>query len=197
MLASSGTTPLLSGDVALMGAAGRGDASARDAVARRLLPRVRRLARALAAGSPDWEDAAQQVLLEVVRSAGTYDGSAAVERWCDRVTVRVTIRLLKRERERKRPVDPEQGVDELAGAHVPEGDFSTSELDRMMRRLSEPKRVALVLHHVGGYSVDEVAALTEVSVNTAKDRLLAGRREMRAMVRRAETGHLRLVGDAR
>lgn len=176
-----------------MSAVGRGDRSARETIVRRLEPRIRRLSRALAAGSADWEDAAQHAILEVLKSAATYDGKSAVERWADRITVRTTLRHLKSERERQRNVDGERSVDDVAGEASPQT-FSTSEMNELLRRLSEPKRTALVLHHVAGYSIDEVAALTDVPVNTAKDRLLAARREMRSMIRRTDVAYLRLVG---
>jgi RNA polymerase sigma-70 factor (ECF subfamily) len=46
------------------------------------------------------------------------------------------------------------------------------------------QRSALVLRHVMGYSVNEIAELSDVSPNTVKDRLLRGTREMRRLIRR-------------
>jgi DNA-directed RNA polymerase specialized sigma24 family protein len=44
--------------------------------------------------------------------------------------------------------------------------------------------VALVLRHVLGYSVEEIAELTEVSPNTVKDRLVQAREQVRKTLRR-------------
>jgi DNA-directed RNA polymerase specialized sigma24 family protein len=44
--------------------------------------------------------------------------------------------------------------------------------------------VAIVLRHGMGYSVQEAAELTEVSINTVKDRLLHARAQLRASIRR-------------
>ncbi|MFO0571899.1 MAG: sigma-70 family RNA polymerase sigma factor [Polyangiaceae bacterium] len=53
-----------------------------------------------------------------------------------------------------------------------------------LEQLPEAQREALVLRHVMGYSVSEIAEATEVSPNTVKDRLLRGTREMRRLIRR-------------
>ena len=53
-----------------------------------------------------------------------------------------------------------------------------------LEQLSPSRRTALVLRHVLGYSVAEIAELTGVSPNTVKDRLLTARREFRRMIRR-------------
>jgi RNA polymerase sigma-70 factor (ECF subfamily) len=53
-----------------------------------------------------------------------------------------------------------------------------------LAELPEAQRTALVLRHVMGYSVSEIAEMTEASPNTVKDRLLRGSREMRRSIRR-------------
>ena len=53
-----------------------------------------------------------------------------------------------------------------------------------LSELSETRRIAIVLRHIMGYSVQEVAELTEVSINTVKDRLFHARAQLRASIRR-------------
>jgi RNA polymerase sigma-70 factor (ECF subfamily) len=53
-----------------------------------------------------------------------------------------------------------------------------------LAELPETRRVALVLRHVMGYSIEEIAELTEVSPNTVKDRLLRAREQVRKTLRR-------------
>jgi len=47
-----------------------------------------------------------------------------------------------------------------------------------LRRLPEPQRRAVVLHHMGGYSVAEIAAIENVAEGTVKARLSRGRRRL-------------------
>lgn len=179
-------------DCELLEAASSGDRAALDTLARRIAPRVKRLARALAAGRATWEDAAQQSLLEILGSTHTFDGRSSFERWADRITARTTLRLLSRERSISLTRDPEHEVDDVA-VEPPAGHDLASDVQHFLGKLSLERRVAVVLHHVAGYSVEEVASLTSVPVDTAKSRLLTARRELRAMIRRESKPALTLV----
>ncbi|NUO49039.1 MAG: RNA polymerase sigma factor [Polyangiaceae bacterium] len=179
-------------DRELLEAASSGDRAALDTLAKRIAPRVKRLARALAAGRPAWEDAAQQSLLEILGSTHTFDGRSSFERWADRITARTTLRLLSRERSVSLTRDPEREVDDLA-VDPPGSHDVASDVQRFLARLSLERRVAIVLHHVAGYSVEEVAAISGVPTDTAKSRLLTARRELRAMIRRDSRPALTLV----
>lgn len=48
-----------------------------------------------------------------------------------------------------------------------------------MADLSEDHRTALLLHYLGGWSLDEVAAMTTTSRNTVRSRLMAAKRRLR------------------
>ena len=85
-------------DLAMVAEVVRGVHSAREALATRLYPRVTTTVRYLAGTSDDIDDIIQLSLIEILRSVGGYRGDASLERWCDRVTVRVALRQLKRRR---------------------------------------------------------------------------------------------------
>jgi RNA polymerase sigma-70 factor (ECF subfamily) len=57
-----------------------------------------------------------------------------------------------------------------------------SDLERALLRLSEPKRVALLLTEVEGFSGPEVAELLGVPVGTVWTRLHAARKELRELL---------------
>ena len=160
--------------------------AAREAIARRLGPRIRRLCRSLLRSTHDSEDAAQLALIEIVRSAPGFRGESTLEAWADRIAVRTAIRVA-RER-RLASVRTEGGVepDELP---LPSSSNETAEgLPRSilayLDELPEARRTVLVLRHAMGCSVQEIAEHTGVSVNTVKDRLLSAREQVRRMVRR-------------
>jgi RNA polymerase sigma-70 factor (ECF subfamily) len=162
------------------------DPAAREVLARRLGPRVRRLAASLLRGAHDADDAAQQALLEIVRSAPAFRGESTLEAWADRIAVRTAIRLARARRlasvRSEGSVDP----DELPGAHAPEGvsEGLPRSIVAYLDELPEARRTVLVLRHAMGYSIQEIAEYTDVSPNTVKDRLLAARDQVRKMVRR-------------
>jgi RNA polymerase sigma-70 factor (ECF subfamily) len=159
--------------------------TARDALTRRLGPRVFRLVASFVRNDADAEDASQAALIEILRAMPSFRGESRLEAWADRIAVRTAIRLARAWRlasvRRHDAVDP----DELP---TPSLDDAAEALPRSLLSyldaLPEARRSVLVLRHVLGYSVQEVAELTGVSVNTVKDRLLAARHEVRRMVRR-------------
>lgn len=176
----------MSGDVALARKAAKGDRSAQSIIARRVLPRVRKVARSLATSTPDADDAAQHALLEVLRSCHSFRGDASLERWAARIATRAALRHLQRER--KRSTASEDAIEEAAdlGPLPSLADDLPRGLQTYLRELPEAQRNALVLHHALGYSLDEVAELTDVSPNTVKGRLRLGLAALRKRVRREQ-----------
>ncbi len=162
------------------------DAIAERTVVDRLMARVRRATGALLRNPADADDAAQLCMLELLRSAGNYSGRGSLEAWCDRIVVRTALRFAKSQAKAQSMVDGYADPDTL-GAGRPEArlaDDVAGDVREYLRRLPEARRTALVLRHVLGHSVDEIAELTGVSRNTVKDRLLTAREEFRRMVRR-------------
>lgn len=157
------------------------DTAAREAVALRVLPRARQVARNLGAG-PSEDDVAQLATLEVLRCCSTFRGSGSFDRWAERICVRKAVRYLRRERGKRAHVEPVVEPDATPAAElVPAGD-ARRDVARYLDGLSDTLRRAIVLHHIYGYQVDEVAALTGASKNTVKVRLYRGREALRAAV---------------
>ena len=151
-----------------------------------LAPRVRRIAGSLLRNAHDADDAAQVSLMELLRALPSYRGEGTLEAFCDRVVVRTAIRIARARR--LSSVRTETGIDpdDLPGSHcgrdLAEGLPRT--IETYLHELPEARRTVLVLRHAMGYSMDEIATLTDVSVNTVKSRLLEAREQVRKMVRR-------------
>jgi len=163
--------------------------SAKDPVAerilvRRLSGRVARLARLLSGPSVDADDAAQLALLEILGSAGTVRVAASLEAWADRITVRTVARLVRRESAHKSLLARWIVPGELPWGRRDDAATEPLGLDAMLARLSAERREALVLRHALEYSVEEIAELTGAHVGTVKDRLVAGRKEIRKALER-------------
>ncbi len=181
------STGMRTGDVQLMAQVAQQEPKAQEVLVHRLVRRVRRAAGALLENSADADDASQLALLEVLGSARTYRGEASIEAWADRIAVRTTLRFARSRARRQAQLAIAPDPDALAprddaGAPLAEG--LARPVQDYLRHLPENRRVAIVLRHVLGYSVDEVARLTGVSRNTVKDRLVHARREFRKLVRR-------------
>jgi RNA polymerase sigma-70 factor (ECF subfamily) len=165
------------------------DPQARERIVARLRPRVGRVAATLLRSAEDAEDAAQVALVEILKAAPGYRGDSSLEAWADRITVRAAIRMARERRLASVRSDSGVSPDDL---HEPPAPPPLSEsIPRPIRayldQLPEARRTALVLRHALGHSIEEIAELTGVSVNTVKDRLLHGRDQVRRMVRRDVT----------
>lgn len=187
--------PDVEGDRKLMELVAAEDPRAQSTLVHRLLGRVQRATRALLRERADAEDAAQVALLEVLRSAGSFRGEGSIESWSDRIVVRTALRLARRRVTSHGRIDDRAEPDRIAGDAEADASLSRADLPRdlqeYLRALPEARREALVLRHVLGYSIAEVAELTGVSPNTVKDRLLAAREELRKMIRRDHLIHPR------
>lgn len=183
-------------DLALTRAAGQGDVRARQQLADRLFDRVRATVSYLAGGDPDKDDLVQLSLIEILRSAGNFRAEGHLEGWSDRITVRTSLRALKTRRRRDEILhaadDAEAALERLpndaSSTTAPELEVEAQRrqlhrgLALLLGRLDPQRRAAVILRWVHGYSVEEVAELTDARVNTVRGRLRRGKRQLRKLI---------------
>lgn len=163
-----------------VGRAVGGDPRALTLLAGRLLPRVRNLVRYLIRGDADVDDVAQEALLAVFRGLPTYQGQGSLTSWADRVTARATFAWLKRRRRSQEQLAASRSLDQAAGEVTAPDDFaSRRQIVLLLDQLPLEQRSALVLHHVVGLSVPEIARETGVGVETVRTRLRLARARLR------------------
>lgn len=178
----------------LAAAAGGGERVAAEQLVRRVLPTVRRVARALLGNPTEAEDATQLALLEILRAASTYRGVGPLEAWARRIASRLVLRHARRNK------PPEHAsmlpLEGLEGGLTPFGELrpltmSTRVIDELPRpleeyliELPEVQRVAVVLRHALGHTVPEIAELTGAPIPTVKSRIKKAHEELRRLVRR-------------
>jgi len=174
------------GHLELAALAASGNPVARQALVERVGPRVRVIAVAILGNRAEAEDAIQATWVEILTSISSYRGENLTG-WADRIAARTAMRHARQRRLRATRMAPELDLEILpAGASVasfPGHDIPRPLLD-YLADLAEPRRVVLVLRHVLDYSVAEISELTEVPINTVRDRLLHARAQMRRAIRR-------------
>jgi len=161
-------------------AAAAGDRAAARALLLELTPRVRNLVRYLVRGDEDVDDVAQEALIAIVRGLPTFRGDGTFESWSDRVTARATFAVIRKRRTEdaaRRDAGPDL-------AAVGEGDRPDEYLQRrrVVERLDavpDAQRHAIVLHHVAGMSVGEVAEELSVPAETVRSRIRLGMARLR------------------
>ncbi|PTL78241.1 RNA polymerase sigma factor [Vitiosangium sp. GDMCC 1.1324] len=158
---------------------GRRDAA--ESLLTELLPRVRNLVRYLIRGDQDVDDIAQEALIAILRGLPTWRGEGSFKSWSDRVVVRVTFAALKKVR-----ADRDQTSEEPVELVVVPSEDATlddyvfrRDMVKLLDRLSEEQRHALVLHHVLELSVPEMAETLGIPFETVRSRLRLGRANLR------------------
>lgn len=185
------TARRIAGDDPRITAAAAGDRAAASSLLAELLPRTRNVVRFLLRGDNDVDDFAQNALIEVLRSLPSFRGESTFTTWADRITMRTALRQLgrrQREREQRTRFEPEL----RAMQDGPGGDTDYAarrRLAHVLDTLPDAQREALVMHHVVGMSVPELADELGVSFDTAKSRLRLGMERLRKHYLRPKDAH--------
>jgi RNA polymerase sigma-70 factor (ECF subfamily) len=144
-----------------------------------LLPRLRRLARALAGQAADADDLVQVVLERALARAGQWRPDAALDKW-----VFAIARNAWRDELRARGRAQHLFAPEEAGEAVGDGSDARHarqmELAQAVAMLPPDHREVVALVLVEGLSYDEAAALLEVPVGTVTSRLARARATLQA-----------------
>ena len=177
----------MAADLSLMRRVAAADRHAQRVLAHRLAPRVQRISQRLLRNRADADDASQVALIEILRSAATYQDISSIERWADRITVRTVLRHARAQR--RKPWHFGNLVDaETVSAPPPEaddvGEAAPRPVDEYLAELPAPRREVLVMKHSLGYTTQEIAELTNSPVGTIKDRLVAARKQLRKLIGR-------------
>jgi RNA polymerase sigma-70 factor (ECF subfamily) len=119
------------------------------------------------------DDVLQDVLLQVYRKLGTLREPRAFAAWARRIASREIFRALRGRRAYDAMHD--ELPPELPGADPPEPpDGLLQRLPALLERVSPASRAVLALHYLDDLSLDEIAAVLDLPIGTAKSRLAYG-----------------------
>jgi RNA polymerase sigma-70 factor (ECF subfamily) len=202
MVASAPAIPLpasLSGkqgeDRELVRLSQSGTPEAFEELVRRHQQRVFSLVGGILRRPEDVEDVAQQVFLKAYLGIKRFDQRAAFSTWLYKIAVNECWDYLRKKKVRPLVYEAdlsEEQVSRLDGivssSRPPEGPSDRAEareiLDRMLATLPEQDRQLLVLKEMAGFSVQELAEILKLNVNTVKVRLFRARGRIMDVYRR-------------
>jgi RNA polymerase sigma-70 factor (ECF subfamily) len=174
-------------DRSLIDRARNGDLDAFESIVRARMDAVYRLTSAILGDEADARDAAQEAFVAAWRELPRLRDADRFDAWLQRVAInasRMTLRARGRRRVRE---IPSSQVVALASHAAPDAlSQDASRLDVALRELSVDQRAILVLHHLEGRPLAEIAALLEIPEGTAKSRLFHARRALDAALRDAD-----------
>lgn len=167
------------GEQALVNRARKGD---RDAFALLIHPRADRAlrtARAILGNEAEARDATQDALVSAWINLPRLRDPARFDAWMTRVLVNQCREAL-RQRRRNREIVLDDT--DMPGADTTGRSLETAALRAAFRRISVDERTILLLHHLHGLPLEQVAERLNIPVGTAKSRLWSARRALeRAM----------------
>lgn len=170
----TGRTTRTSEDASLIARAARGD---RDAYAELIAPRVDRslrTARAILGNDAEAHDAAQEAYVSAWIHLPRLRDASRFDAWLQRTLVnRCRETLRKRRRNREIWQEADAPLADFSG-----GSVETASIKAAFRRLTVNQRTVLLLHHLHGMPVDEVARQLGIPAGTAKSRLWHARRAL-------------------
>jgi RNA polymerase sigma-70 factor (ECF subfamily) len=177
-----------------------GSESAFEELIRRHQQRVFALVGGILRRREDVEDVAQQIFLKAFISLKRFDQRSAFSTWLYKISVNECWDYLRKKKVRPLVYESdlsEEQVSRLDGIvsndRPPAGPSEQAEarelLDRLLEKLPDQDRQLLLLKEVEGFSVEELADILELNVNTVKVRLFRARGRImehyRKRVRRA------------
>ncbi len=171
-------------DFELVGRCQHETGTARDDAFRNLFEnyrdRVFNLASRLLGNAADAEDVAQEAFVIVFRKIHEFRFSSRFYTWLYRVVFNLCVDHRRKSTGVSMPVAGESGAQLLAHVADPspgpseslgEGEERQQQVERALRRLSEPLRAAVVLRYMEDMPYEEIADVLGISLGTVKSRL--------------------------
>ena len=178
----------------LVRSARRGDLIAYDELVKRYQQRIYATIYHMTSNHEDANDLAQDAFIKAYQALKSFKGGSSFYTWLYRIAVNKTINFLKQRKNRihmsLNDVDfnTENNPDLVAliSDKTPRREAGLKELSEKLNaallKLSEPHRLAVVLHDVQGLSHEEVAEVMDCNIGTVRSRLFYARQQLQALL---------------
>jgi RNA polymerase sigma-70 factor, ECF subfamily len=172
-------------DLALVERARAGDRDAYEQLAHASADRLYAVAYQITRDADLADDAVQGALVAMWRDLPSLRDASRFEGWTYRLVSNASLQELRRRRRATvRELRPDEG---LAGIDDVATDVARrDQLDRALARLTPEHRTILVLRHMTGLSIDELADVLAIPRGTVASRLHHAMRTLRAAVEAGE-----------
>ena len=158
-----------------------GDRDAYEALARASADRMYAIAYQITRDADRADDAVQQALVSMWRDLPSLRDTTRFEGWTYRLVVRASLQDLRQRRTATvRPLTPD---DDRAGPRDMANDLATrDQLERGLSALSPDHRAIVVLRHLAGLPIDEIAEVLGIPRGTVASRLHHATNALRAAI---------------
>lgn len=167
----------------LMAAYQQGDAGAFDGLYRALRPRLHQYLSMLARSRSLADDLLQETFLHLHRSRRTYSPGRPVAPWAFAIARHVYLMdVRKQSRLREKELVPDDHVPDVPVPPEAEHLAERLTLQRALAQLSPDQVEAVTLHHVWGFTFQEIGAVLGILPVTAKLRAFRGMTRLRTIL---------------
>ena len=142
---------------------------------RRMTPEMYRVAVAMLWNDADATDAMQDAILRAWEKRDKLRDEAKLPAWLMRILVNQCRTMLRRRKFRALPLDEALEVSSPTPPDIG--------LWEALKALPDKYRLPIVLHHVNGYDLSQVAAMLRLSPQTVRGRLFYARKKLRDLLR--------------
>jgi RNA polymerase sigma-70 factor (ECF subfamily) len=173
-------------DPALIRRAQRGDVEAfTELIAGRIEP-MARTAMAIIGHEADARDAVQEALAATWRSLPSLRDPSRFEAWSTRILVHASRRIASRRRRqsvRELTMGPDRVDNTVDPSTIADSANARDALELAFDRLDPDARSLLVLHHLDGRPIEDIAQILQIPTGTVKSRLHKARHDLEAALR--------------
>ncbi len=125
----------------------------------------------------DVGDALSEAIVKAFANLDTLKRDRYAKTWFVRILINECYNILNK-RNRLVYVDEE----ELKASEKPQESSDYSELYLALEELPKEQRLCIALYYMEGYSVKEIASMTESTVSAVKNKLLRGRKKLKELL---------------
>jgi RNA polymerase sigma-70 factor, ECF subfamily len=168
-----------------------GDAAAREALTRALLPHIERQLVRYPVAPEDREDLLQSTLMQVLRRIGSFRGDSNLSTWLFRVTANEALMLMRSQRRHRSRLAPGFALEDLGALDAARDDgterrMAGADLDRRVRAalkgLPNEYQDVISLHYSSDLSLQEIAEELGASESAIRSRLHRARMRLRGLL---------------
>ena len=176
-------------DELLLKRAQKGDSRAFEELIAPHEGRIYAIALRMMGNHEDAQDCAQDAMIHIYRSLGSFRGQSTLSTWVYRVTTNTCLDELRRRKSRRQTSLEslvEEGWSPTDAGDTPEMHALQTEkqsaLNAAIQSLPPDMRAAIVLRDIKGFSYDEIAEILDANVGTIKSRISRGREKLREII---------------
>lgn len=172
----------------------RGDVAAFEALVKQHQVVAYNVALRILGNPEDAQDAAQEALIKVFKSLGSFKAEAQFSTWLYRIVVNTCNDYLRRERRHTHfSLDQQLETDDgsigrdvpdesMAPERVHEKRVLQEKVQTAIQALPEQQRTVVVLRDIEGMSYEVIASMLDLPVGTVKSRINRGRDALRQLL---------------